>query len=76
MADILYLLRRPLDEIDGALFGPDEIKQVILVESAGLQASPDQTPPVLLRKQDDGDHPLSYDDLVELIFASERTIVI
>lgn len=76
---ILYLLRRPSQQIDPALFHPSEsvgnVNVVLLEEaqSSDLDCAPGA---VFSIGQSDRYKKMSYDDLVEEIFKADRTIVI
>ncbi|MDF0642665.1 MAG: hypothetical protein P0111_01435 [Nitrospira sp.] len=79
MNSFLYLLRRPPDQIPDTLFRPsDAPADVVLLEAAtsSVMSVPHGT--VFSLKQDRaGDEgTLTYDELVEKIFDSERVMVI
>lgn len=76
MAGILYILRRPLDTIDQALLPSDVTHEIILLESAVPQSRKDCGIDVILSAEKETERPLSYKDLVEKIFSSDRPIVI
>jgi len=69
----LYILRRALREIPLALLSPsDSVNEVVFLE----RALSDSHHTVELGHLTGPRHVLTYDDLIERIFASDRTIVI
>ena len=76
MKKTLYLLRKPLDRVDPALFVASQSQgDVVLLDSA-LAPFPHEGGAVLSLDVTDGDRLISYDALVKKIFDSEETIVI
>jgi len=78
MNTFLYLLRRPIDRIPAPLFLPTEnAGDVVLIEAAATSSLrlEDGTAYVMDRERDAAEG-LTYEDLVDKIFESERVIVI
>jgi hypothetical protein len=74
MASTLYFLRRPHKTIDPALFSlDDQAGDVVLVDIGRDSITPDEV--VRLADKTSGSN-ISFEDLVEMIFAHERVIVI
>jgi hypothetical protein len=73
----LYLLRKPLDRIDPAIFFPSESRgDVVLLEESGGQLFEYAGGTVFSISDGGGDHSLTYDALVTKIFECDRTVVI
>jgi hypothetical protein len=76
MKKTLYLLRKPLDRVEPALFVPSQSQgDVVLLDSA-LAPFPHSGGAVLSLGIEDGDRTISYNALVKKIFESDETIVI
>lgn len=76
MKNTLYLLRKPLDRVDPALFiASHSIGDVVLLDRA-LVPFPHSGGTVFSLGTEDGDCTISYDALVKKIFASDAAIVI
>ena len=72
MKKTLYLLRKPIDQIDPALFLPAKSQgDVILLEESGCRMFPYKGGEIF--SLTDG---LTYDDLVRKIFEWDHTVVI
>lgn len=77
MKKTLYLLRKPLDQINPAIFLPSESQgDVVLLEESGGRIFPYVGGTVFSLTDDHGDHGLPYDELVKKIFESDHTVVI
>lgn len=79
MSPFLYLLRRPPDQIPDALFrASDALGDVVLLEAAASSVVSVPHGLVLRLEQDRArdEGTLTYDELVEKIFATERVMVI
>jgi hypothetical protein len=73
----LYLLRKPLDRIDPALFLPSESRgDVVLLEEGGVTHFPYPGGEIYSVGDRRGAPGLSYERLVEMIFESDHTVVI
>jgi hypothetical protein len=76
MKKTLYLLRKPLDRVNPALFVASQSKgDVILLDSA-LAPFPHLGGTVVSLGIEDGQRTISYDSLVKKIFDTDDTIVI
>ena len=76
MKNTLYLLRKPLDHVDPALFiASHSVGDVVLLDRALVQF-PHSCGTVFSLGIEDGDRNISYDVLVKKIFASDAAIVI
>jgi hypothetical protein len=76
MKKTLYLLRKPLDRINPAVFLPSESQgDVVLLEESG-RTFPYAGGTVFSLTNDRGDHALTYDELVKKIFEYDRAVVI
>ena len=76
MKRTLYLLRKPVHEIDPAVFLPTESKgDVVLLEESGVEKFPYAGGTVFSVTPGVGTT-LSYDELVKKIFECDRTVVI
>ena len=74
MKKTLYLLRKPIDQIDPALFLPAKSQgDVILLEESGGRMFPYTGGAIFSFSLSDG---LTYDDLVRKIFEFDHTVVI
>jgi hypothetical protein len=73
----LYLLRKPLDQINPAVFLSSESQgDVVLLEESGGRIFP-YTGGAVYSMTDDGvDNALTYDELVNKIFECDHTVVI
>ena len=77
MKKTLYLLRKPVDQIDSALFLPAESQgDVVLMEGSGGGRFPYSGGQIFSMTANAGDHGLTYDELVRKIFACDQTVVI
>jgi hypothetical protein len=75
MKNTLYLIRKPLDRVDPALFiASRSVGDVVLLDSA--VPFPHSCGTVFSLGTEDGDRIISYDVLVKKIFASDAAIVI
>ena len=76
----LYLLREQPDRISPSLFQPGETgMDIVLVEKAVAMASPSINGAVAVVGRDEGigSYPtLTYEDLIEKIFSSDRVVVL
>ena len=76
MKKTLYLLRKPLDHVNPALFmASHSIGDVVLLDRA-LTSFPHSGGTVLSLGAQDEDRTISYDGLVRKIFDNDDTIVI
>ena len=77
MKKTLYLLRKPVDRLNPALFLPSESQgDVVLLEDVANSPFPYEGGVVWSLTSHDGDRTVSYETLVKTIFAYERTVVI
>ncbi len=77
MKKTLYLLRKPPERIDPAVFHPSESQgDVVLLEESGGRMFPHAGGVVFSLRDDRADDALTYDDLVKKIFEYDRTVVI
>ena len=77
MKKILYLLRRPVEHIDPALFLPEQSQgDVVLLKESGGRRFPYRGGSVFALKDDEVQDGLTYDELVTKIFECDHTIVI
>jgi hypothetical protein len=77
MKKTLYLLRKPGDRLNPALFLPSESRgDVVLLEDAANSLFTYEGGVVWSLTSHDGDRTVSYDTLVKKIFAYEHTVVI
>lgn len=77
MKKTLYLLRKPLDQINPAVFLPSESQgDVVLVDGIGSRKFPYAGGTVFTLHGREADHVLTYDDLVKKIFECDHTVVI
>jgi regulator of RNase E activity RraA len=77
MKKILYLLRKPLDQINPALFLASESQgDVVLLDGTGDPTFSYAGGTVFTLDCGDANHRLTYDDLVKKIFNYEHTVVI
>ena len=76
MKRTLYLLRKPADQVNPALFHPSESQGdvVLLEENRRMFAYAGGT--VFTLADDSADRALTYDDLVKKIFEYDSTVVI
>jgi hypothetical protein len=74
----LYLFRKPLNEINPAVFLASESQgDVVLLQGSGGQMFEYAGGTVFALSDDtEGDHYLNYDALVKKIFECDRTVVI
>ncbi len=77
MKKTLYLLRKPIDQINDALFlpGKSEGDVVLLEEGSGRKFSHPGGEVFSLMKSE-ADQGLTYDELVKKIFECDHTVVI
>ena len=77
MKKSLYLLRKPVDQIDSALFLPAESQgDVVLLEGSGGKRFPYSGGQIFSLADSGPNHDLTYDELVKKIFDSDHTVVI
>ena len=77
MKKTLYLLRKPPERIDPAVFHPSESQgDVVLLEESGGRMFPYAGGVVFSLRDDGADDALTYDDLEKKIFEYDRTLVI
>ena len=77
MNKILYLLRRPVEQINPALFLPEQSQgDVVLLKESGGRRFPYAGGSVFVLADDEIQDGLTYDELVRKIFECDRTIVI
>ena len=77
MKKTLYLLRKPINQIDPAVFLPSESQgDVVLLQERGGQIFSYPGGAVFSLTDGQADHGLTYDELVTKIFESELTLVI
>jgi hypothetical protein len=77
MKKTLYLLRKPVEQIDPTLFFPEQSKgDVVLLEESGCRLFPYQGGSVFFLTDEAAEHGLTYDTLVRKIFECDHTIVI
>ena len=76
MKKTLYLLRKPLDRVDPALFVASHSEGDVVLLDPALAPFPHSTGTVLSLGIEHGNRTISYDDLVRKIFESDTTIVI
>jgi hypothetical protein len=77
MKKTLYLLRKPIEQIHPAIFHPGDSKgDIVLLEGAGGAVFSYTGGSVFSLSDRQTDHSLTYDGLVEKIFACDHTMVI
>ena len=77
MKKTLYLLRKPIEQVDPALFLPAQSQgDVILLEGSGGRTFPYSGGQIFSLTASGLNHNLTYDELVKKIFDSEHTVVI
>jgi len=77
MKKTLYLLRKPIDQIDPALFLPAKSQgDVILLEASDGRVFPYTGGAIFSLTNGDAEHRLTYDGLVRKIFECDHTVVI
>lgn len=77
MKKTLYVLRKPFDQINPAVFLPSESQgDVVLVDGTGGRKFPYAGGTVFMLHGGEADQVLSYDDLVKKIFECDHTVVI
>ncbi len=77
MKKTLYLLRKPVEQIDPSLFLPEKSQgDVVLLEESGAGVFPYAGGSVCSVTNDTAEHGLTYDDLVRKIFESDHVVVI
>jgi hypothetical protein len=77
MKKTLYLLRKPIDQIDPALFLPVKSQgDVILLEESGGRMFPYTGGEIFSLTNGDAEHGLTYDGLVKKIFECDHMVVI
>lgn len=77
MKKTLYLLRKPPDRIDPAVFHPSESQgDVVLLEESGGRMFPYAGGAVFSLRYDGVNYALTYDELVKKIFEYDHTVVI
>jgi hypothetical protein len=77
MKKMLYLLRKPVDQIDSAVFLPSESRgDVVLLAGSGARMFPYAGGAIFSLDNAETDQSLTYDALVEKIFECDRTMVI
>lgn len=77
MKKTLYLLRKPIDQIDPALFLPTKSQgDVVLLEESGGRRFPYNGGAVFFLTNGEAEDGLTYDGLVKKIFEYDHTMVI
>lgn len=76
MKNTLYLLRKPVDRVDPALFIASHSKGDVVLLDTALVSFPHSSGTVFSLGTKDGERTISYDDLVRKIFESDAAIVI
>ena len=77
MKKTLYLLRKPIDQIDPALFLPTNSQgDVVLLEESGGRMFPYEGGAVFFLSDGEVGNGLTYDSLVRKIFECDHTVVI
>ena len=77
MKKTLYVLRKPFDQINPAVFLPSESHgDVVLVDGTGGRKFPYAGGTVFTLHGGEADQVLTYDDLVKKIFECDHTVVI
>jgi hypothetical protein len=77
MKKTLYLLRKPVEQIDRALFLPAQSEgDVVLLKESGGRLFPYSGGAIFSLTNEDAEHSLTYDGLVTKIFECDHTIVI
>ena len=77
MKKTLYLLRKPVEQIDPALFLPSSSQgDVVLLEESGGQVFEYGGGSVFSLTNENVEHGLTYDGLVRKIFECDHTVVI
>jgi hypothetical protein len=77
MKRTLYLIRKPIDQIDPALFLPTKSQgDVVLLEESGGQMFPYEGGAVFSLTNGKVENGLTYDGLVRKIFECDHTVVI
>ena len=77
MKKTLYILRKPIEHIDPALFLPEQSQgDVVLLNESGGRLFPYAGGSVFVLTDDDVQDALTYDGLVRKIFECDHTVVI
>jgi hypothetical protein len=77
MKKTLYLLRKPIEQINPALFHPSDSQgDIVLLEQAHGAEFPYTGGSIFSLSDPQTDHGLTYDGLVEKIFECDHTVVI
>lgn len=77
MKKTLYVLRKPVEQIDPALFNSEQSTgDVVLLEESGGGQFPYAGGSVFALTNNDAQSTLTYDELVRKIFECDHTIVI
>jgi len=77
MKKTLYLIRKPVDQIDPALFLPAESQgDVVLLEGSGGRRFPYSGGQIFSLIASGSSHDLTYEELVKKIFDCDHTVVI
>ena len=77
MKKTLYLLRKPIDQINSAVFLPAKSQgDVVLLEESGGRIFSYAGGVVFSLTSGKAEHGLTYDDLVRKIFECDHTVVI
>ena len=77
MKKMLYVLRKPFDQINPAVFLPSESQgDVVLVDGTGGRKFPYAGGTVFTLHGGEANQVLTYDDLVKKIFECDHTVVI
>ena len=77
MKKTLYILRKPIEHIDPALFLPEQSQgDVVLLNESGGRLFPYAGGSVFVLTDDDVQDGLTYDGLVRKIFECDHTVVI
>jgi hypothetical protein len=73
----LYLLRQPIEQVNGAVFLPSESEgDVVLLEEAGSSVVSHSKGEVFSLVENSRHSFLSYDDLIQKIFQADHVIVV
>jgi hypothetical protein len=76
MKRTLYVLRKPVHEIDPALFSPTESQgDVVLLQESGVETFP-YAGGTVFSLNDDANTTFTYDELVKKIFEYDYTVVV
>jgi hypothetical protein len=77
MKKTLYLLRKPFDQINPSIFLPTESQgDVVLLGDAGGQTFSYAGGTIIQLRDGQAGNGITYDDLVQKIFAADHTVII